>query len=129
MQVKDHKELKAAIAQLEYAAANKKKLMVDQFHTTYENIQPINIIKNQLSKLMSSPGLQNDATGTAIGLGAGLLSKKIYEGDSPNIFKQFMGSAIELGVAKVVANNSDKIKEVAAAFLDKLFKPGRPGSD
>jgi hypothetical protein len=130
MQVKDHKELKAAIAQLEYAAANKKQSMVDQFHTTYENIQPINIIKRQLSKLISSPDLQNDATSAAMSLGAGLLSKKIYEGRSHNIFKQFIGTAVEFGVAKVVANNSDKIKEVAATFLDKLFKPAeRPGSD
>jgi len=130
MQVKDHKELKAAIAQLEYAAANKKQLMVDQFHITYENLQPINIIKNQLRKLISSPDLQNDATGTAMGLGAGLLSKKIYEGGSSNIFKQFLGTALEFGVAKVVANNSEKIKEVASGFLDKLFQPKeKPSTD
>ncbi len=130
MQVKDHKELKAAIAQLEYAAANKKQLMVSQFHTTYENIQPINIIKNQLKKLIGTSDLQSDATSAAMGLGAGLLSKKIYEGRSPNFFKQLLGTALEFGIAKVVANNSEKIKEVASGFLDKLFQSKeKPSAD
>ena len=123
MEISNQKELKTAILELEKASTIKKQVMVDQFRTTYENHQPINIIKKQLNKLFNSSALQNDATGAAMGLGAGLLSKKIYEGSSPNIFKQFLGTALEFGVAKVVANNSDKIKEVASNFLDKLFTP------
>ncbi|HMG84051.1 MAG TPA: hypothetical protein VK559_13510 [Ferruginibacter sp.] len=122
MEIRDQKELKAAIAALEHAATIKKQIMTDQFHITYENLQPVNILKDQLRRLIGSTELQNDATSAAMGLGAGMLSKKFYEGSSPNIFKQFLGSALEFGVAKMVANNSDKIKEVAAGFLDKLFK-------
>jgi hypothetical protein len=130
MPIKNNKELKTAIAQLENAAAIKKQIMADQFHTTYENMQPINIIKKQISKLIGASELQTDATGAAMGLGAGLLSKKIYEGSSPNIFKQFLGTFLEFGVAKLVANNSDKIKDVAANFIDKLFKSKeKPESD
>jgi len=123
MEINNHDQLKAAISQLEREAILKKELLVDQFHTTYENLQPINIIKNQLSKIIGSSTVQNDAVGTAMGVGAGLLSKKIYERGSNNIFKQLLGTALEFGVAGIVANNSEKIKEVAANLLDKLFKP------
>ncbi|HTB99308.1 MAG TPA: hypothetical protein VK705_01360 [Ferruginibacter sp.] len=123
MEINNHDQLKAAISQLEREAILKKELLVDQFHTTYENLQPINIIKNQLSKIIGSSTVQNDAVGTAMGVGAGLLSKKVYERGSNNIFKQLLGTALEFGVAGIVANNSEKIKEVAANLLDKLFKP------
>jgi hypothetical protein len=130
MPINNHEELKAAIIELEHSAAIKKQRMLQQFHTTYENLQPINIIKNQLKKLMDISDLQNDAASAAIGLGAGLFSKKIYEGSSPNIFKQFLGTALEFGVAKVVANNSEKIKEVVSGFLDRLFKSKeKPATD
>jgi hypothetical protein len=123
MAINNQTELKAAIAQLQQVTEVKKRIMIDQFHITYENLQPVNIIKKQLSKLLGSGDLRTDGTDAAMGLGAGFISKKIYEGSSPNIFKQFLGSALEFGVAKLVANNSDKIKDVAANFLDKLFKP------
>lgn len=123
MKITDNKELKIAIAELEQVAAIKKQAMIEQFHSTAASLQPINIIKNQLNKLIGSSELQSNATGAAMGLGAGLLSKKIYEGSSPGFLKQFLGTALEFGVAKVVANNSDKIKDVAANFIDKLFKP------
>jgi hypothetical protein len=122
-EISNHEQLKAAILQLERETVLKKELLVDQFHTTYENLQPINIIKNQLSKIIGSSAIQNDAVGTAMGVGAGILSKKIYERGSNNIFKQFLGTALEFGVAGIVANNSEKIKEVAANLLDKLFNP------
>jgi hypothetical protein len=123
MAINNQTELKAAIVQLQQITEIKKRIMVDQFHITYENLQPVNIIKKQLNKLLGSGDRKTDSTDAAMGLGAGFISKKIYEGSSPNIFKQFLGSALEFGVAKIVANNSDKIKDVAASFLDKLFKP------
>ncbi|HXD91648.1 MAG TPA: hypothetical protein VNX01_00465 [Bacteroidia bacterium] len=123
MEITNHDQLKAAILQLEQDALVKKEVLTNQFHVTYENLQPINIIKGQLRKLIASPELQKDAVGTAMGLGAGILSKKIYQRGSTNIFKQFIGTALELGVARVVANNSEKIKEAGANLIDRLFKP------
>jgi hypothetical protein len=124
MSINNQTELKAAIARLQQVTEVKKQIMVDQFHITYENLQPVNIIRRQLNKFFNAPSdIKDETTSAALGLGAGFFSKKIYEGSSPNIFKQFLGSALEFGVAKLVANNSDKIKEVAAGFLDKLFKP------
>jgi hypothetical protein len=122
MEITNHKQLQAAIAALKQTTEIKKQVMVDQFRLTYENHQPANFIKNQFKKLLSFE-TPTDPTGTAMGFGAGLLSKKIYEGSAPNIVQQFLGSALEFGVAKVVANNSDKIKEVASNFIDKLFTP------
>jgi hypothetical protein len=123
MEINNRDQLKVAIAQLEQRAIIQKQSLTVQFHTTYENLQPINIIKNQLSKLTDTSGIQNDPISAVMGLSAGLLSKKLYERGSGNIFKQIIGSAVEFGVARIVANNSEKIKEIAASFLDKLFKP------
>ena len=121
MEITNHKQLKAAIIQLEQDVLVKKELLTNQFHITYENLQPINIIKGQLHKLIGSSELQKDAVGTAMGLSAGVLSKKIYQGGSNNIFKQLIGTALEFGVARVVANNSEKIKEAGANLINKLF--------
>jgi hypothetical protein len=121
MEISNHNQLKTAILQLEQDVLEKKELLTNQFHITYENLQPINIIKGQLRKLMASPELPKDAVGATMGLGAGVLSKKIYQKGSDNIFKQFVGTALELGVARFVANNSEKLKEVGATLIDRLF--------
>jgi hypothetical protein len=123
MEINNRDQLKATIAQLELQAIEQKESLATQFHITYENLQPINIIKNQLSKLTDTSSLSNDPIGRAMGLGAGLLSKKLYERGSGNIFKQILGSALEFGIARIVANNSEKIKELASNVLNKLFHP------
>ena len=123
MEITNHDQLKTAILQLEQEVLVKKELLINQFHITYENLQPVNIIKDQLHKLIGSRELQKDAVGTAMGLGAGIISKKIYQRGSDNIFKQLIGTVLEFGIAKVVANNSEKIKEVGANLIDRLFKP------
>ncbi|HTB53491.1 MAG TPA: hypothetical protein VK718_12030 [Ferruginibacter sp.] len=122
MPIKNNRELKAAILQLELEAEIKRQAMIGQFHNTCENLQPANIIKKQLSKLTDLSAIQPDAVTAAMSFGAGLLSKKIYERGSNNIFRQLLGTTLEFGVAKIVANNSDKIKSTIAVFLDQLFK-------
>jgi hypothetical protein len=59
---------------------------------------------------------------TSIGLGVGVLSKKLLVGKSTNIFKRFFGTIIELTVANAVAKNSDGIKRHSIQLIKKLIK-------
>ncbi|HMI79898.1 MAG TPA: hypothetical protein VK484_13960, partial [Ferruginibacter sp.] len=84
-------QLKQAIAILKIEEEEKKAALVDQFHYTYESLKPINLIKNAYRKVAGTPDIANKLIGTSMGLGAGILSKRILLGKSTNIFKRILG--------------------------------------
>ena len=113
-------QLKEAIATLETHATIKKSVMVEQFHQTYDSLKPANLIRNAFEDLVDVPGIADNFIGSSIGLGAGVLSKKILVGKPTNIFKRILGTAIELIVAKTVSKNSDGITSKALGLIKKI---------
>jgi hypothetical protein len=111
--------LKVAIYKLEQRQIEQKELLIEQFHETYESLRPLNIIKNEFKRITGSSETKNNVVNAAIGLGAGFLSKKIFLGGSPNILKRLFGTVIEVGIAKLVAGNADKIKEKGVELKEK----------
>jgi hypothetical protein len=118
MQINNSTSLKAAIRQLEEKQFIQKEALVDQFHETYESLKPVNIVKNQFKKLTDSMGqgfksseTKNTLINTAIGVGVGFLTKRLFIGGSHNILKRLFGTAVQMGVTKLVAANADKIKD------------------
>jgi len=122
MGIKTAIQLKQAIAILKIEEEEKKAALVDQFHYTYESLKPINLIKNAYRKVAGAPDIANKLIGTTMGLGAGILSKKILLGKSTNIFKRILGIALELTVANKVAKNSDDIRQKGSELIKKLIK-------
>ena len=119
MEINNSDDLKVAILLLENKKQAHKEILVEHFHETYEHFKPINIIKNTFKEIDFSPAAVGDTLVNAgISAGAGILSKKLFVGRSSNIFKRALGLAVELGVANLVAKNSDGIKETSL----KLFK-------
>jgi hypothetical protein len=130
MEISNIKELQIAIAQLENKKLVQKELLTDHFHETYEHFKPINLIKNAISNIDLSPSsVGGTLTSAAISAGAGMLSKKLFVGKSNNIFKRILGLAIELGVANIVAKNSDGIKETGLNFLKKFMDRNRQADE
>jgi hypothetical protein len=67
-----------------------------------ESFSPSHLLKSALSDVVRSPDLRNTAFNTAIGIGAGLLGKKIYVGNSGSLVKKITGSALQFIIANWV---------------------------
>lgn len=120
--IKSSVELKNAIQLLEIDRSIKEQLLKDQFHVIYESVRPINIIKNTIKDITSSPSLSENLLGSIIGLATGYVSKKIVIGSSGNIFKKLLGSVIQFGVTNTVANHSDTIKIISQSIVKHFFR-------
>ncbi len=103
-------ELKAAIAVLELQQKLEADLLKDQFKSTYENLKPINLIKNTLHDLLSSKEIKQDLLSETLSMVIGFASKKLVFGNSHNPIKQFVGSLLQTSVSNLAFKNSDGIK-------------------
>jgi hypothetical protein len=120
MPIKNYKELQASIALHEVDVQVKRTVLVEQYEATLESLKPVNIMKGAFNKIADTPDLVEKIVGTAAGLGAGVLSKKLLIGKSNNIFKKIFGVAIELAIAGVVSKNATAIKEKGIKLYHKF---------
>jgi hypothetical protein len=115
-------ELKDAIQLLEAEQSIKGQLLREQLFLTYEGLKPINLLKNALKEISSTPYLIDNISGTAMGLLGGFLSKKIFVGASGNLIRKLFGSVLQIGVTNLVAQNSETIKSVGQALIQHFFQ-------
>ena len=114
--------LKNAIQLLEAEQTVKGILLKEQFQLTYESLKPINILKNTLKEVSSSPLLIDNILGSVVGLATGYVSKKIVVGASGNIFRNMLGSILQFGVSNVVSQHPDTIKSIGQAIFQRIFR-------
>jgi hypothetical protein len=114
-------ELKKAIQLLEDEQAFHGELLKEQFFLTYESLKPLNLLKNTIKDVASSPWLIENILGTALSLTTGYVSKKIVIGTSGNIFRKLLGSVLQFGVTNAVAQNQDSIKSFGQLIYNKFF--------
>jgi hypothetical protein len=76
-----------------------------------ESFSPSNMIRGALKDVVQSPDLRNTVINTAIGIGAGFLGRKIYVGNSNNLFKKVTGSALQFLIANFVRKKIPGIQE------------------
>jgi len=122
MGIRNAIQLKQAIAILKIEQEAKKAAMAEQFRYTYESYKPINLIKKAYHKIADMPDIANKLIGTTMGVGAGVLTKRILLGKSGGIFKRLLGIALELTIANKVAQNSDGIRQKGSELIKKLIK-------
>ena len=115
-------ELKDAIQLLEAEQSIKGQLLREQLFLTYEGLKPVNLLKNALKEISSTPYLIDNISGTAMGLLGGFLSKKIFVGASGNLIRKLIGSVLQIGVTNLVAQNSETIKSVGQALIQHFFQ-------
>ena len=114
-------ELKYAIRILEAKQAEKAALLKEQFFITYESLKPVNLIKNSLKEIFTSPNLIDNFLGTSVGLASGFLSKKLVVGASSNIFRKLLGSLLDYGVTNVVAQHPEGIISLGQLIFHRIF--------
>jgi hypothetical protein len=126
--VKNADDLAGAIAELELKATAQKKDLQETFESVSENLTPLNLVKAGVSSVFSAEhreGMFN----VLIGLGTGILSRRLILGKSTGFVGKTIGKAIQWGMTGLVSKNAEKIKEKAGELIDKIFKRHKPGSN
>ena len=122
MEIKNSTDLRAAILELEDRKLREKQQLVENFHAFTESLTPINLIKSTFNRVKETPGLTGNVLKATVGLGVGLLSKRLLIGKSAGLFKKIIGAVLEMGVGGLVAKNSDTIKSTGTRLLKNLFR-------
>lgn len=117
-------EIRNAIVLLETEQEVKGQLLRQQVHLTYEGLKPVNLLKSAVQEISSAP-LPAKLLSTTAGLALGYLARKIVIGASVNIF----GSMIQLGVTKLIARQSNRIKSIKQFINKSLFSKGQIDAD
>jgi len=119
--ITNSEELAEAIAALELKAKAQRRDIEETFHAVAEDLQPFNLVKNGLRSVFSSEH-KGELFNALIGLGSGLLSRKLILGKSTGFVGKTVGKAIQWGMAGLISQNAEKIKEKAGGIIDRLFK-------
>jgi hypothetical protein len=114
--------LKERIAFLESQKAFELANLKEQMQENLVLLKPVNILKNTLKDLSSSPDLGKNLINNAIGLTTGYISKKIILGTSHNPVTRILGNMLEFTIGNYVAKNSETIKAVAEVLLNKISR-------
>jgi hypothetical protein len=109
-------ELQEAIQLLEEEKAFKLQLMKENFHQTYESIEPAKLIQNTLKEISTTPFLIDNLLSAGVGLAVGYVSRKVVLGRSHNSFRRLLGTVLQFGITNIVAKNPSAMKSFARAF-------------
>jgi hypothetical protein len=120
--------LKNAIQLLEADQAVKGQLLKEQFYLTYESLKPVNLIKNALHDISSSPYLIDNILSTSMGIASGFLTNKIFVGRSGNIIRNLLGTVLQFGVTNVVAQHPAAVKSLGEIIMQFLIHRKRTNS-
>jgi len=117
--------LRRAIQLLEAEKAANGKLLKEQFVSTYESFKPASLLRSTLQDISSSPNLIENVIGTALGLGAGYLSRSILPGVTAMRFGKLLSPVLQVGVTNFVAKQSGNIRSAGELMLLRIFRKKR----
>ena len=114
--------LQMRIAELETLSVEQEQDLKKSVKVILDDLKPVNLIRGAFTSTVTSPGFGKNLLRGALGLAVGFVSKKIFVMGSSSIVKKALGTVVELGVAKVVANKADKITSSGIKMLNKAIK-------
>ena len=117
--------LRQAIVQLESTQSVEGKILKEQFHQTYESMKPINLIKSTFSEAAASPEIRQKVLTTTVGLAAGFVSKKLFEGASHSPLRKLFGTALMFGITEVIARNPEVVNAATKGIV-KIISELKP---
>src|SRR5665647_303841 len=117
--------LKEAIQLMEAEKAANRKLLKEQFVNTYESFKPASLLRSTLQDISSSPNLIENILGTALGLGAGYLSRSILPGVTAMRFGKLLGPVLQVGVTNFVSKQSGNLRSLGEVMLLRIFRKKR----
>ena len=115
-------ELEDAIKLLQFKKAEDEQLLKELSYMIYENAKPINMIKNLFKETHDSQNIKDSLLTTSVGLGAGYLSKLLFQGVVRVPFKNFIGSALMLSVENLISKNPGVVGALSSLILDAFSR-------
>lgn len=97
-------DLKKAIKELELDRTVQWEFLQEQVCNTYESMKPVNLIKNSLIEMASSPYLKNKVFALILDSLNRFVSKHTSKEKSDNPFKNFLNNIVHLGVTNFIVN-------------------------
>lgn len=122
MTIKNKVQIQQAILDLKNRKAIQEEILLHEIRETFENIKPLNLLKNTIRQVAASPDFRSNLLKGAVGIGTGMLSQNIIMNGAAGIGKKILGNALKFGIATLVAKNAEKIKSAGSGFISKLFK-------
>lgn len=122
-------ELKKAILELEAKKVIEEEALKRQLHETVQILKPSNILKNTVSEVAASPKFKHNLLNLALGLGAGFVTKKIATGKKTGLLAKSLGTALQFGVASLIAKNKANEETVGnkkGSLLKRIFSRSTP---
>jgi hypothetical protein len=114
-------DLALAISELELTVEEQRKDIKETFKRVSDKLKPFNLIKNGVRSVFTEEH-RGDLINALFGLGTGMLSRKLLLGRTRGLLGKSMGKVVEWGIAGLVTNNAEKVKEKAGWWIDKIFK-------
>ena len=113
--------LKQRIMILEQRQAFEDQELKLQFNEAYQQLKPLNLIKNTFKDISSNPAIKSELMRSLLGIASGFFANRLLLGSSAGIIKKLGGLAIEFGLLKVLNENSDNIKSAGTSWLKKIL--------
>jgi hypothetical protein len=113
-------QLIEAIRILELKQKQEVLLLKEQFRLTYDHFKPVNLIKDTINNLITTPNLNKNILSTVLSIAAGYASKKIVIGENKNPIKQLLGSLLQMGVTNLVSSKAEGILMGITAIIKNL---------
>ena len=110
-------DLRAAIAALEIKQQQEKVSLKEELYFAYQEIQPVQIIKSSVKKLIDSNDLKNDLINASIGMAVGYVSKALFEGETHSPARKLLGTALMFGVTNLITKKPEFLKLVKEGFM------------
>ena len=110
--------LDEAIEVLETKRVQQLLQLKEQLNEVLESLKPINLIKDTIKKVSSTPDIKSGIGKTAIWVASGLLVKSIFFRKTHNPLKLLAGIVLQTVASGIASNNSNKIESTG----QKLFR-------
>ena len=115
-------ELRDEIRLLEGKQSIQVQAMKEQFINVRESLRPVNLLKTTFKEVVSSPDLASNILNAAVGLSAGIISKRMFVGSTHNPIKRLFGTLLEAGVATVITTKGDSIRNSISHLISTFTR-------
>lgn len=106
--------LEERIKELESLEVHQMAALKLQARDTAESMRPSNLVKSAFSEMLGSKSLKQDALKASVGIGAGMLIKKLITYNSKGLFMKMAGFALQAVTAKLVSKKLPGLKQKIA---------------
>lgn len=125
-------DLAATIKLLEEKKDRQEKELYAAYHKFQSTLTPQSLLRSAVYGIKASPPLRKDLFRIALGVGAGLISKKVIVSKKGGLAMQILGDIFEYGIATLITaapmSNSQGKQSIVVklgGFLKKLMAKNR----